>query len=111
MKRREWNQFVEFVHNVGIQYGWAFEPRTTMDHAMAHPEHARTAVVRAQPTSERIKRFLPVTSCNILVHQTFTIRILRRQARRRTDAFDLTTRRQMPDLSGWSLKNTELQTR
>src|SRR5262245_39087210 len=111
MKWREWYKFVKFSHYVGVQYCWAFELRATMDHAMAHPEHTRAAVVGTEPTGERIKCFLPVASRNVLVGKTLTTGILRRQPRRRADTLDLTARGEMPAFSGWSLKDTELQTR
>src|ERR1041384_7010088 len=111
MKRREWNQFVELSHHAGIQYCRTFELRAAMDHAMAHTEHTRTAVVSAEPTGEGIKCFLPIASCDVLVGKAFTTGILRGQTWRRADALDLTACCELPAVSGRSLKNAELQTR
>src|SRR5262245_18451935 len=62
MKWREWNQFAQVVQHCWSQFGWSFEPCTSVDHAMSNAENPRATVFRFQPGSERIHRLSSITN-------------------------------------------------
>jgi hypothetical protein len=111
MKRREGNQLLKFVQYFCIEYRWTIEARPAMDHSMAHTQEARAIVFGAQPGSECVECFMRITNRNVLLCKTLTIGAFGGQTRRRADAFDLTTRFEVPAFSRWSSKDTELKAR
>src|SRR6185503_1627968 len=111
MKWREWHDLIPLSQHLCVYYCRTLEPRATMDHAMAHTQHPRAAVLGAEPSSERIECFTAIVSRGVLIRDALAGCIFDTQARRRADAFDLTPRFQMPALTRRTFEDTKLQTR
>ena len=96
VQRRQGDELAQLLEDLRRDHGRPAEPRPAVDDAVAHAEHARSAVSGAEPPREAVQRGAAVAHRGIqrLVGQDAARASLRGEARRGADAFDLSARLQ-----------------
>ena len=114
MQRGERNELAQLLEDLPSHDRRAGEARAAMDDAMTDAEHARAAVLPAQPVGNGVEGGTAVVHGRFvqrLLSQLLTGVVLCRESRGDADALDLPARFLTPPIGFRSAVHTELQAR